>query len=86
MTFDEWWPYKKKMQLRLDDDPCVLREYAAGRAAWHAAQEAMKERAARACEGYEVGEETPPKDGDGPDCWDWHSKDYAATVRALQVE
>ena len=20
--------------------------------------------------------------GEGPDCWDWHSKDYAAAIRA----
>jgi hypothetical protein len=22
--------------------------------------------------------------GDGPDCWDWHSKDYATAIRARE--
>ena len=23
------------------------------------------------------------EDGEGPDCWDWHAKDYAAAIRTL---
>jgi len=26
--------------------------------------------------------EQADEDGEGPDCWDWHSKDYAAAIRA----
>ena len=26
--------------------------------------------------------EQSDKDGEGPDCWDWHAKDYAAAIRA----
>jgi len=33
----------------------------------------------------EVCEQTN-EDGEGPDCWDWHSKDYAAAIRARAVD
>ena len=36
---------------------------------------AEREACARVCEQAD-------KDGEGPDCWDWHSKDYAAAIRA----
>jgi hypothetical protein len=77
LTFTQWFlPFVDKVSPSAKD---------AAEVAWHAAQEAMKERAARACEGYEVGEVTPPTPGDGPDCWDWHSKDYAKAVRDLVI-
>ena len=31
----------------------------------------------------EDGEQTD-EDGEGPDCWGWHAKDYAAAIRALK--
>lgn len=34
------------------------------------------EEAARLCEQRD-------EDGEGPDCWDWHAKDYAAAIRSL---
>jgi hypothetical protein len=42
-----------------------------------AALVAAKEREACA----QVCEQTD-EDGDGPDCWDWHAKDYARAIRA----
>jgi hypothetical protein len=27
--------------------------------------------------------EQTDEDGEGPDCWDWHAKDYARAIRAL---
>lgn len=88
MTFDEWYPYKHRLQIHHDDSQDILatiyrREYEAAKAAWHAAKEDMKEMAARACEGWS---DLPPNVGEGPDCWDWHSADYAVVVRALEVE
>ena len=35
------------------------------------------EEAAKVCEQVD-------KEGSGPDCWDWHSKDYAKAIRALK--
>ena len=35
------------------------------------------ERAAMVCEQVDA-------DGEGPDCWDWHAKDYAKAIRALK--
>jgi hypothetical protein len=35
---------------------------------------AERERCARLCEQTD-------EDGEGPDCWDWHSKDYARAIR-----
>ena len=37
------------------------------------------EGAAQVCEQTDI-------DGEGPDCWDWHSKDYAAAIRALKEQ
>jgi len=38
---------------------------------------AEREACARVCEQSD-------EDGEGPDCWDWHSKDYAAAIRARE--
>lgn len=35
---------------------------------------ATKEEDAKICEQSDT-------DGEGPDCWDWHSKDYAKAIR-----
>jgi len=37
--------------------------------------QAEREACAKVCE-------QTNEDGEGPDCWDWHSKDYAAAIRA----
>ena len=37
------------------------------------------ERAARMCEQVDA-------DGEGPDCWDWHAKNYAKAIRALKEQ
>ena len=42
----------------------------------NAIEASVKERAARVCEQRDG-------DGEGPDCWDWHAKDYAAAIRAM---
>ena len=39
--------------------------------------EAAYERAAMVCEQVDA-------DGEGPDCWDWHAKNYAKAIRALK--
>lgn len=88
MTFEEWYPYKHRLQIHHESSQDILatiyrREYEAAQAAWHAGQEAMKERAARACEGWSGDDAIHPDEG--PDTWDWHSKDYACVVRALGV-
>jgi hypothetical protein len=46
-----------------------LRDFAARVAA------AERESCAKVCEQAD-------EDGEGPDCWGWHSKDYAAAIRA----
>ena len=43
------------------------------------AYEAGLERAAQACEQRN-------SEGDGPDSFDWHSKDYAKAIRALKEQ
>lgn len=40
--------------------------------------ELIVERCAQVCEQTE--------DGEGPDCWDWHSKDYARAIRNLMED
>ena len=45
-----------------------MRAYAA------AAVAAERERCARICEQTD-------EDGEGPDCWGWHAKDYARAIR-----
>ena len=44
-----------------------------------AAVKAEREACARVCEQSD-------EDGEGPDCWGWHSKDYAAAIRARSKE
>ena len=41
--------------------------------------EGAYEKAAQVCEQTD-------DNGEGPDCWDWHAKDYAAAVRALKEQ
>ena len=36
---------------------------------------AEREECAKICEQSD-------EDGEGPDCWDWHAKDFAAAIRA----
>ena len=43
----------------------------------HPEREAVIEECARVCEQADA-------DGEGPDCWDWHQKDYARAIRALR--
>ena len=38
-----------------------------------------REACARVCEQSD-------EDGEGPDCWGWHSKDYTAAIRARSKE
>jgi hypothetical protein len=40
---------------------------------------AEREACAKVCEQRD-------EDGEGPDCWGWHSKDYAAAIRARSKE
>ena len=42
--------------------------------AWGAGYESAKEEDAKICEQSDAY-------GEGPDCWDWHSKDYAKAIR-----
>ena len=44
-----------------------------------AAVKAEREACARVCEQSD-------EDGEGPDCWGWHSKDYTAAIRARSKE
>ena len=44
-----------------------------------AAEQREREACAKACE-------QSNEDGEGPDCWGWHSKDYAAAIRARGQE
>jgi hypothetical protein len=37
------------------------------------------EEAAKSCQRSD-------EDGEGPDCWDWHAKDFAAAIRAMKTE
>ena len=39
---------------------------------------AERERCAMVCEQAD-------DDGEGPDCWGWHAKDYAKAIRALPI-
>lgn len=41
------------------------------------AAEREREACAKVCEQSD-------KDGEGPDCWGWHSKDYAAAIRSRE--
>lgn len=38
----------------------------------------QREKDAKICEQQD-------EDGEGPDCWDWHSKDYAKAIRRGDV-
>jgi hypothetical protein len=42
---------------------------------WKLAQEEEREACAKVCEQSD-------DDGEGPDSWGWHSKDYATAIRA----
>jgi hypothetical protein len=42
-------------------------------------QDMQREKDAKICEQVDV-------DGEGPDCWDWHSKDYAKAIRNSKGE
>lgn len=51
-------------------------QLSAATAALKEARDKALEEAAYACEGS--------GDEESPDCWDWHSKDYAKAIRALK--
>ena len=56
--------------------PPLKMGYTAAQMLAYAAQAAAdeRERCAKVCEQTD-------DDGEGPDCWDWHAKDYARAIR-----
>jgi hypothetical protein len=47
--------------------------------AYEAGAAAEREACAKVCEQTD-------EDGEGPDCWGWHAKDYAKAIRARSKE
>jgi hypothetical protein len=48
MTFDEWYPYKSELVNGIGNNPIARYRHEAAQAAWHAGQEAMRDRCIRA--------------------------------------